>query len=338
MHISEARRSGRTAHRRRALAAIAVAAVLTPVALTAPAAAAAPAAPGHAATAPSAAAYPELPDGSRAEKTLVIGLDGSMLEKIEQAEAPHLKSLIAQGTRAPSSLYDTSVAKTESGPGWATVLTGTWPDKHGVRDNSFDGKDFGTYPDFLTRMEQADPELSTLAIASWAPITSAEGNGEIVGGDVDVRIATPGDEYDAGTTERAVYYLGSENPDATFVQLDNIDHAGHSSGSDSQEYLDAIAGVDEQIGRMLDAVRSRATYDEESWQIMVTADHGHRPEGGHGGNSDEERATYVIGNGPGFRPGTTRDDVEIVDIAATALKHEGVAVPDGLDGVPVDEK
>lgn len=336
---------GRRATRRRTVAAAATAA-LAAAAFTAPSAfagsdtpAKAPGTSPSSAEAPATSAgEPELPEGTSTDKSLVLGLDGSMLEKIKQAEAPHLKSLIDNGTQAPSQLYDTSVAKTESGPGWATVLTGTWPTKHGVKDNSFEGKDFAAHPDYLTRMEKADPELSTLALASWAPITSADGNGEIVSDAVDVRVATPADEYDEGTTSRAVDYLKNGNPDATFVQLDNIDHAGHESGSDSQEYLDAIAGVDEQIGRILDAVESRATYDDESWQIMVTADHGHLPGGGHGGDSDEERSTYVIGQGPGFEPGATRDDVEIVDIGATALRHAGVELPDDLDGTPVEEK
>ncbi len=31
-------------------------------------------------------------------------------------------------------------------PGWSSVLTGVWADKHGVQANSFKVKHFGTYP------------------------------------------------------------------------------------------------------------------------------------------------------------------------------------------------
>ena len=64
---------------------------------------------------------------------------------------------------------------------------------------------------------------------------------------------------------------------------------------------------------------------------MVTTDHGHRDEGGHGGFNDEERCTFVLYHGDDVKPGA-RDDARMVDIAVTALAHFGLEIPDGLDG------
>ncbi|MFD7877207.1 alkaline phosphatase family protein [Streptomyces sp. NPDC059766] len=267
-------------------------------------------------------------------KVLVIGLDGALLTRIKDADAPNLDALMAAGLTAPSSIYANPLAPTLSGPGWSTLITGVWPDKHNVKDNAFTGARFTQYPDFLTRAETAKPSLATYAVSSWAPITDT-----VFSGSVDTRVSTPSAEYDTGTTARAVARLRDGNPDAVFVQLDNIDHAGHSYGAASAQYLAAIAGADAQVGQMVAAVRSRATYAAESWLIMITADHGHTDAGGHGGSTPPERQTFLIATGPTLSPGSVRYDVKMPDVAASALAHLGIALDPawGLDGRPVQQ-
>lgn len=271
---------------------------------------------------------------ARTPKVLVIGLDGALLGRIKDADAPALKGLMRAGLTAPSSIYANPLAPTSSGPGWSTLITGVWPDKHKVVNNEFTGHDLATYPDFMTRVEAAKPNLRTYAVSSWAPITDI-----IFSAKVDARVSTPSAEYDAGTTTRAVAEVKSGNPDAVFVQLDNIDHAGHDSGAASQAYLDAIHAADTQVGQIVAAVKSRATYGDEDWLIMITADHGHTDPGGHGGSSWPERQTFMIATGGGVTAGSVRHDVRMPDIAASALAHLGVAIDPawGLDGRPVQQ-
>ncbi|MEV3858520.1 alkaline phosphatase family protein [Streptomyces sp. NPDC050095] len=271
---------------------------------------------------------------AKTPKVLVIGLDGTLLSRVKVAAAPRLKALMAAGLTAPSSIYANPLAPTLSGPGWSTLITGVWPDKHNVKDNNFTGHKFAQYPDFLTRIETAKPSLSTYAVSSWAPLTDT-----VFSSKVDTRVSTPSAEYDTGTTSRAVARLKTANPDAVFVQLDNVDHAGHSYGAASQQYLDAIAGVDGQVGQMVDAVTSRATYANEDWLILITADHGHTDPGGHGGSSWQERQTFMIATGGTVTAGSTRYDVKMPDIAASALAHLGVAIDPawGLDGRPIQQ-
>ncbi|MFJ6697921.1 alkaline phosphatase family protein [Streptomyces sp. NPDC091272] len=265
---------------------------------------------------------------AKTPKVLVIGLDGAMLRRIKDADTPHLDALMAAGITAPSSLYTSPMAPTSSGPGWSTLITGVWPDKHKVVNNEFTGADFTTYPDFLTRVETARPALRTYAVASWNPVTDV-----IFSAKVDERVSTPGAEYDTGTTSRAVARVKAD-VDAVFVHLDNVDHAGHASGNASQAYLDALHGVDTQVGQIVAAVKSRATYGNEDWLIMITADHGHTAAGGHGGNSWDERQTFMIATGAGLPAGTTRYDVRMPDIAVSALVHLGIAIDPAwrLDG------
>ncbi|MCX4801317.1 alkaline phosphatase family protein [Streptomyces sp. NBC_01214] len=274
------------------------------------------------------------------DKVLVIGIDGAVLDRVKVANAPHLNGLMAQGLTARSTLYASPMAATSSGPGWSTIATGVWPDKHGVKDNSFTGKNYAAHPDFLTRIENAKPALNTYAAADWEPIASTDQNGPIFSAKVDKRLSLKGDRdgyrsEDPKIAAAAAAELRDQNPDAAFVYLGEIDAAGHSYGAASQQYLDTVARVDALVGQLLTAVKNRPTYAQENWKILVTTDHGHTDSGGHGGSTMQERGTFVIAKGAGIPAGSVRADVRLADVAATALAQVGVS-GSGLDGVPLN--
>ena len=166
-------------------------------------------------------------------------------------------------------------------------------------------------------------------VGTWSPIPQ-----KVFGATADLRLAGGND---AGTTAKTVDYLKNGNPDSTFVHLDEIDGAGHSSGSSSAAYAKAHATADAQIGQILAAVNERKSKKREDWLVVITADHGHTPGGGHGGSSAGERATFVIAEGKGIEAGSARHDVKISDIAPTVLKHQGVRIEGEwqLDGQPI---
>lgn len=86
-------------------------------------------------------------------------------------------------------------------------------------------------------------------------------------------------------------------------------------------------------------MKGRATYGSEDWLIMITADHGHTDAGGHGGASAAERQTFLIATGGGITAGSTRYDIKMPDVAASALAHLGIAIAPawGLDGRPLQQ-
>ncbi|MFJ6621507.1 alkaline phosphatase family protein [Kitasatospora sp. NPDC091335] len=329
MRTSRSSRSTRTAVLAAATVAATVAA-LTP--LSAAASAAAPALAAVPAASAAGGPYRNLPNGTKQAKTLVIGVDGTRYDKLLTADAPHLKALMAGGMTATGNLYANPLAPTLSGPGWSTIATGVWPDKHQVKDNAFTGARFDLYPDFATRLENADPGNSTLVIGSWNPIA-----GNVFNGRADLRLQES--ENDTTTAADAADYLAHGNPDTTFLHFDQVDEAGHNHGGASADYLAALHSADTLVGQVLQAVRSRPTYGSEDWLIIVTTDHGHTDAGGHGGNSANERQTFLIADGTGYAPGSRRYDVRPADIAPTVLKHEGAAIDPAwkLDGRPIDE-
>ncbi|GAA4918245.1 alkaline phosphatase family protein [Streptomyces coeruleoprunus] len=309
--------------------------------LTAGAATAATAAFTALGTAPAhAAEAPALPDGTSQDKVLVVGMDGLRHDRIAAANAPHLTSMMANGTYGTSLLYANPMAATSSGPGWSTVSTGVWPDKHGVKDNTFTGRDYARYPGFLARLHQVRPALSLFAAVDWKPLDTY---GTVTAG-ADAKLVLDGDRdgyvaHDETITATTVSVLRDRNPDVLFVYLGNTDVVAHSSGT-GQRYLDAIAVQDAQLGRMLAAVRARPTYASERWTVIVCTDHGHVDAGGHGGSSIAERSTFVLATGPGIAAGARPLDTRLVDVAATVYRQLGIT-PDpawGLDGRPIQER
>ncbi|MFD7322770.1 alkaline phosphatase family protein [Streptomyces sp. NPDC059875] len=291
------------------------------------------------ATAPAAhAASPTLPNGTSKDKVLVVGMDGLRYDRIDAAKAPTLKSLMANGTYGLSLLYANPMAATSSGPGWSTISTGVWPDKHGVKDNTFAGKNYAQYPGFLARLNQIRPELSLFAAVDWPELDT---HGTVTPG-ADAKLVYNNNYVvnDKVITDITEDILRNQNPDVLFVYFGETDEIGHNYGARSTKYLDAIDVQDGYLGRLLAAIKARPSYATERWTVVVTTDHGHVDTGGHGGSAIEERRTFVLAQGPGIAAGARPIDTRLVDVAATVFHQLGV-VPDpswGLDGKPIQER
>jgi len=299
-------------------------------------------------------------------RVLLIGLDGARSAGLQLANTPHLDALIANGVIDYSAITnDVSL----SGPGWASMLTGVWCDKHGVVDNdvSWGNSRFDRYPHLAYYLEQANPALNTASVSHWAPINAElvcadERNGECVADHV-LSVAT-----DAAVKDEVVRLLEDEDPHFVFMQFDDIDHAGHGdltdggsdvggfcpysagdpgTGSDTgictafdfnQHYLDVIELTDGYIGEIVAALKARPNYAQENWLVLSSPDHG----GGgavknqHGFPVAQDRNTFFLVSGEAASAFPAAQ-IKIVDIAATVLGYMGVELlPEwGLDGQAV---
>ena len=186
------------------------------------------------------------------------------------------------------------------------------------------------------------PELSTFGAADWAPLLSASDGGPVVTDRVDRKVELNG--YDTGWAEgdsvvaaATADHLRGDRADAVFAYLGNPDETSHRMGSIGREYRDAIALADRHVGMLVDAIRGRSTYAAEDWLILVSTDHGRRPDGGHGGDSEVERTIFYLAAGPSTVRGALPGTPQIVDVAVTALAHLGIWLDPawGLDGAVV---
>ena len=269
-------------------------------------------------------------------KALVLGLDGVRYDTLREATTPRLEGLAADGFLVPSPLYPDQSPATVSGVGWSSIATGVWPDKHLVADNSLDGNDLASYDDFLTRRAAAG--RCTFAGLGWAPLGRIFrdcGQPRTVR-DADAEGFEVADEH---VVDEACRQLGDVELDAAFVYLGAVDEWGHQVGT-GPEYTAALERVDAQVGALLDAVEARPGYADERWLVVGVTDHGHVDGGGHGGQSEVERTSWVVAGGSALAgvAGVVADgvdgDVHVVDLAPTVLGHLGVAVEDawGVDG------
>ncbi len=275
-------------------------------------------------------------DGSSPTKhALVIGVDGVRVDALLESSTPNIDGLIAEGTISYDAFaggeLDTSNEQvTFSGPGWASILTGVWIDKHGVAGNSssaFEDSRFDAYPHFFRRIREQAADAYLSSFVTWSPINEfivAPGDAnEEFSPDVNDSL-----EGDAMVTDAVVDHLTAQTPDVVFVHLDSPDFQGHLHGFSPMvpAYLEAIETVDAQIGRMLDAVRARPTYAREDWLVVVTTDHG-GIEQMHGGQSAEERTIpFIVAGGATQRGETISPGPGHTAVPPTVLRHLEIAI------------
>jgi predicted AlkP superfamily pyrophosphatase or phosphodiesterase len=273
----------------------------------------------------------ETADPFNGKHVLIIGIDGCRSDALQAAKVPNIKSLAENGTACFNAYTGGKLGtKTEqvtiSGPGWGSILTGVWADKHQMPDNKFehpnlkkvvDGKIVG-YPHFFTRIKDKYPTAYLASIVNWKPIND--------------KIVTDADCMDGGKDSEvaqkcADLLLGNCNPSVVFLQFDEIDHAGHSKtyGPQSPDYMQALETLDGQVGTVLDAMRKRPNFAKEDWLVLVTADHGGIDKG-HGKQTPEERTVFIIANGGGYPHKVIDGDWGLVAIAPTVFHHLGIPV------------
>ena len=252
---------------------------------------------------------PVMPSPSAPRKLLFIGIDGCRPDALIAAHTPHIDSVIAAGAvNCEAQIRDGQI--TVSGPGWSSMLTGVWADKHQVFDNDFASPNLEQYPVFFQRLREVRPEVYIVSVVNWKPINQSIIDGadeELYGSDEQVG-------------QLAAEALSNPNLDVLFAAFDEVDGAGHkyTYGPAVKDYLSQIEKTDEYIGKILQALHARPTYKEENWLILITTDHGGIDKG-HGGSTPEEKTIFLIVSGPDSLKGTISPAPLLVDAGVTAL-------------------
>lgn len=117
-------------------------------------------------------------------------------------------------------------------------------------------------------------------------------------------------------------------PGLVMIELHAVDETGHGWGGASPEYARAAGEADE-------AIRGFASLlDLDRDTLVVTADHGHVPAGGHGGPEEAVMHVPLVLAGAGIRAGA-RGASRQVDVAPTLATLLGLAVPSSSQGRPL---
>lgn len=239
----------------------------------------------------------------------MISVDGLRPDYVTQADAHHLhlpilRSLMQEGTYAQGVV---GVVPTLTFPGHTTLVTGVWPDRHGIYNNvRFDplGRNNNAWywynsdikaPTLWHAARQAG--IVTASVFWPATVNSEDIQYLLPAYPVRIRedsqlmeaISRPdnylqeiekqtgpfyifgaGTDFDEQLTKVSLAMIKTSKPGFMTVHLVSLDHYEHLTGPFSPESNAAIEAIDGMIGQLMEAERA----NDPDATIVVVSDHG----------------------------------------------------------------
>jgi predicted AlkP superfamily pyrophosphatase or phosphodiesterase len=225
------------------------------------------------------AAGPNRPAPS--DHIVFLALDGFDVDYLDDAPMPHLQQLLSRGTLTTS----TGVMASITNPSWSSIATGAWPETHqntAYWYNTATGVAVGQQRDLAvpTIAQAIRDQGGTVLSSQWFIVQ----NYGTTYGDPNGIYTQPGGNC-ARRTDDAVAVLRGEPvnsggtmvtapkiPDLIAVYCDVLDALGHADGDIAPGIPDGLRQIDEQIGRLVDAVKEADIYGRTTF--VITGDHG----------------------------------------------------------------
>lgn len=212
---------------------------------------------------------------------LLISLDGFRWDYLATADAPNLQRFVETGVKATSLV---PVFPSKTFPNHYTIVTGLYPENHGIVSNSMfdpvfrevfrmtdarattDGKWWEGEPIWVTAFRQGQRTAtmfwpgSDAAIQGVRPTYYRSYNGRLPHKD---------------RVNQVIKWLTlpkEKRPTFLTLYLEDVDAAGHAHGPDSVNVFSAIKRVDTTLGLLRAELEKRKLL--EKINIIVTSDHG----------------------------------------------------------------
>ncbi|MDR1518196.1 MAG: alkaline phosphatase [Dysgonamonadaceae bacterium] len=263
---------------------------------------------------------------------VVIGIDGMSSEGLRKAKTPTMDEMMANGAY---NFAVRCVLPTVSKPNWNAMLCGAGPEITGCTGNAWSRNKYeiepvaktgnNSFPNIFYLFRKQRPKAELGSIYQWDDFGSML--------DKDVLNMNETDSTALLTAQHSAQYIIDKKPDFLFIQLDDVDHAGHSAGHMTEEYLESIAEADTYVKMLLDAIDKAGI--ASSTLVMVVSDHGGINKG-HGGNTLEELTTPIIYYGAGIKKGyEIKQQIYRYDVAADVAFALGLKAPQVWTGRPV---
>lgn len=235
-------------------------------------------------------------------KVILIGIDGLNVIDLQAARTPTFDRLRLHGSWTLKAM---SVMPSSSSPNWASMIMGAPPRRHGVWSNAWRNTDYPDsamyhcpsapdhFPTVFYMLKKAYPQATTAAFHQWLGWKNLpelkcidKRYNHLIAPEPNIRAASR--------------YFIRHRPDFMFIHLDHCDHAGHSYGHGSWQYLRAVEKADRLVGEFIRSLEEKGLLTDT--YIIVTADHGGYLKN-HGGPRPEERLIPWFIIGPGIRQG-----------------------------------
>lgn len=244
----------------------------------------------------------------------VIGIDG-MGKFNSQTETPNLDRIFEKGAVAWSAI---SQNPTISAQNWGAMLLGATPLAHKLTNSSISNEPYtnDALPSVFRIIRENDPNCYLASVCNWNPI-----NHGIVENGLGVEKLTADNDKELVPL---IIECVMKKPKFLFVQLDDVDGAGHSGGYGTEKHYEEIRRADGYTGRIYEAYREAGILDDTLF--IVISDHG-GVRNGHGGYTDTEKYVFLGVSGKDVKEGFI-EYAETRDIAAIVLHALGIRVPE----------
>ncbi|MBI4405578.1 MAG: alkaline phosphatase family protein, partial [Deltaproteobacteria bacterium] len=249
----------------------------------------------------------------------LLNIDGCRMDVFQSVSLPNIARLKRAGSTCDNGLK--TVYRALTNPAFASILTGAFPEEHGVRNNNF-GQVIQTegLPDRVRTKLYGSMHVKHFSKAAWdttvisLPTTSAYRCDEEM-----VRLFK-------NDFERC--------PDTRLFVLDfsEADFLGHAYGSTSRPYKEALRKIDLQIGHIYDWLES--TDRLKNTAIIVCSDHGMKAIDHSYLLFQEEKYVPFMVAAPGIKANHhyVREEGSIVDICANVAFLLGIDYPKSCHG------
>lgn len=290
-------------------------------------------------------------NGVSAQKTpkaIFVIADGIPADLVMKLNMPNLRALSKQGGFVKSYVGGEkngySQSPTISAVGYNSLLTGTWANKHNVWDNDIAEPNYN-YWNIFRFAETYNPGIKTAVFSTWLDNrTKLVGSESKAAGNIQPDYYFDGMELDTlkyphdtagyfyrliddAVVDTAANVIKRVAPDLSWVYLEYTDEMGHRHGN-GKFLTDAVLILDKQIGKLWNAIQYRQKNFNEDWQIYITTDHGRESNGyGHGGQSTEERTTWIATNAKGLNGYFFKGQPGIVDIMPSMTSFLKIKFP-----------
>lgn len=212
---------------------------------------------------------------------LIVGMDAFRWDFIDKAQTPNFDDIIDDGLRAK---HVVNVFPTKSAPNWYTIVSGLYPESHGVVNNHVYDPKIDPHQEVFVDARFDDPAMWDAAEPIWITNQRQGGQSGVINFPFGMTVTFEGmtakyttSKYRNDTTreqrvDKIVELFANGSINLGLIYYSDVDHACHMHGPESKGAVAAVEKMDEVVGHLVKKLKEKHLYDVVN--IIFVADHG----------------------------------------------------------------